>query len=78
MGFPGCSSGKEFACQWQAKKKIPLGPGRSPGGGIATHSGMLAQRIPWKEESGRLKSMVLKPMELQKSWTQLSTGYIII
>ena len=27
---------------------------RSPEGGQATHSSILAQRIPWTEESGRL------------------------
>ena len=29
---------------------------RSPGGGLATHSGILAWRIPWTEEPGRLQS----------------------
>ena len=28
--------------------------GRSPGGGMATHSSILAWRIPWTEEPGRL------------------------
>ena len=28
--------------------------------GIATHSSILAWRIPWKEEPGRLQSMVLQ------------------
>ena len=28
------------------------GSGRSPGGGHATHSSILAWRIPWTEESG--------------------------
>ena len=30
------------------------GSGRSPGGGIATDSSILAWRIPWTEEPGRL------------------------
>ena len=30
------------------------GSGRSPGAGMATHSGILAWRIPWTEEPGRL------------------------
>ena len=30
-----------------------LGSGRSPGGGHATHSNVLACRIPWTEEPGR-------------------------
>ena len=30
---------------------------RSPGGGHATHSSILAWRIPWTEEPGGLQSM---------------------
>ena len=33
------------------------GSGRSPGGGHATHSSVLAWRIPWTEEPGGLQSM---------------------
>ena len=32
------------------------GLGRSPGGGMATHSSVLAWRIPWTEEPGGLQS----------------------
>ena len=55
-GFPGGSDGKEAACNagnwvqslgwedaWEKK--------------TATHSGVLALRIPWTEEPGRLQSM---------------------
>ena len=42
------------------------GSGRSPGEGNATHSSILARRIPWIEEPGRLQSM-----GSQKSWTWL-------
>ena len=35
--------------------------------GTATHSSILAYRIPWTEEPGGLQSM-----GLQKIWTQLS------
>ena len=34
--------------------------------GMATHSSILAWKIPWSEESDRLQSMVLP-----KSWTRL-------
>ena len=34
--------------------------------GMATHSSILAQRIPWTEEPGGLQSM-----GVTKSWTQL-------
>ena len=33
------------------------GSGRSPEEGHATHSSILAWRIPWTEEPGRLQSM---------------------
>ena len=32
-------------------------PGRSPGGGMITQSSILAWRIPWTEEPGRLQSI---------------------
>ena len=44
------------------------GSGRSPGGGMATHSSILAWRIPWAEKPGGLQSM--GPL---KSRTCLST-----
>ena len=43
-----------------------LGTGRSPEEKMATHSIILAWRILWTEESGRLQSMG------RKSWTRLS------
>ena len=60
-GFPGGSDGKESACNagdlgWQD----PLEEG------MATPSSILAWRIPWTEEPGRLQSMVAK------RWTRLS------
>ena len=33
------------------------GSGRSPGGGNAPHSNILAWKIPWTEEPGGLQSM---------------------
>ena len=33
------------------------GSGRSPKEGLATHSNILAWRIPWMEEPGRLQSI---------------------
>ena len=33
------------------------GSGRSPGGGHVTYSSILAWRIPWTEEPGRLQSI---------------------
>ena len=41
-------------------KDVGLIPGlRSPGRRMATHSSILAWRIPWTEESGRLQSIGL-------------------
>ena len=49
-GFTGDSSGKESACS-------AGDPGSIPGLGMATHSNILACRVPWVEEPGGLQSM---------------------
>ena len=54
-GFPGGTGGKEPACQWKRQKRCGLDPwvrtlGRFPGGVTATHSNILAWKIPWAEE----------------------------
>ena len=56
MSFPGGSDGKASAYNAGDPGSIP-GSGRSPGEGNATHSSILAWRIPWMEEPGRLHSM---------------------
>ena len=57
-GFPGGSVGKESACKAGDTGDMGLIPVlRSPGGGLATHSSILAWRIPWTEEPGGLQSM---------------------
>ena len=57
MGFPGGSIGKESACNAGDPSSIP-GLGRYPGEeGMATHSSILAWRIPQREEPGRPLSM---------------------
>ena len=56
QGFPSGSDGKESACN-------AGDPGLTPGlqdlleKGKATHSSILAWRIPWTEEPGGLQSM---------------------
>ena len=56
-GLPGGASGNELSCQCRRHKK-PLGlvpgSGRSPGGGMANHSSILAWKIPWTKEPGGL------------------------
>ena len=52
--FPGGSEVKGSACKAGDPGSIP-GSGRSPGEEMATHSSILAWRIPWTEEPGRLQ-----------------------
>ena len=66
MGFPGGSDGKESACI-AGDRGLVHRLGRSPGEGKATHSSILAWRIPCTEEPGELEST-----GSQKSQTQLS------
>ena len=55
-GFPGGSDGNESACKVGNLDLIP-GLGRSPGEKNGYHSKILACKIPWMEEPGRLQSM---------------------
>ena len=61
------------------------GLGRSPGGGMAPHSIILAWRIPWTEEPGRLQSMGLQRVRHsgsnlahthELSWSQLQPPFL--
>ena len=62
MGFPGGSNGKESAYNAGDPGSIP-GSGRSPGEGNGNDSSILAWKIPWTGEPGRLKSMGLQRAE---------------
>ena len=53
QGFPGSSDGKEFACNAGDPDSIP-GSGRSLEKRMANYSSILAWRIPWAKEPGRL------------------------
>ena len=55
-GFPGGSDGKESVCNAGDSGSVP-GLLRSLGEGNATHSIILAWRIPWTAEPGRLPSI---------------------
>ena len=62
MGLPGGASGKEpvcFAGNVRDMGSIP-GLGRSLGEGHTTESSILAWRMPWTEEHGRLQSLGLQ------------------
>ena len=56
MHFPGGSDGKESTHNAGDLGSIP-GLGRCPGEGNGTYSSIIAWRIPWTEEPGRLQSM---------------------
>ena len=61
LGFPGGASGKNSACQCRRLKKVrSLGQEDPLEEGMATHSSILAWRIPRAEEPGRLQSLGLK------------------
>ena len=55
-GFPAGSDGKESACSARDPGLTP-GSGISPEKETATHSSILAWKIQWMEEPGRLQSM---------------------
>ena len=55
MGLPGGLDDKESTCDAGDLGPIP-GLGRSPGEGMATHSSILAWRIPCPEKPGGLQS----------------------
>ena len=59
FGFPGGSKVKASACKAGDPGSIP-GSGRSPGEGNGNPLSILAWRIPWMEETGRLQSMGLQ------------------
>ena len=67
-GFPGGSDGKESACSAGDLGSI-TGLGRSPGEYMATHSSILAWRIPWIEEPGGLQSTDHKELGMTERLT---------
>ena len=58
LDFPGGSDGKESACNTGDSDSVP-GSGRSPGEGNGYPLHIVAWRIPWTEEPGRLQPMGL-------------------
>ena len=56
MGFPGGSEGKESACNAETWVQS-LGWEDPLEKEMATHSSILAWKIPWTEEPGRLQSL---------------------
>ena len=63
LGFPDGSDGKESACN--AGDSSSLSGQEDPlGEGMATHSSILAWRIPWTEEAGGYSSWGLKESDV--------------
>ena len=60
--FPGGSNGKESAYN-VGNLGLISGSGKPLEKGMATHSSILAWRIPWTEEPGGLQSMGLQRVE---------------
>ena len=64
LRLPGGTSGKKKNPRANAGDRrdtcLILGLGRSPGGGMAVHSSILAWEIPWTEEPGWPQSRGLK------------------
>ena len=62
VGLPLWLSGKESACHAGDIRGMGsiLGLVAPPGGGLANHSSILARRIPWREEPGRLQAIGLQ------------------
>ena len=62
MDFPGVASGKGPAgqCRRREMRVRSLGLKDPTEKGMATHSSILAWRIPWTKEPGGLQSIVLQ------------------
>ena len=62
LGLPSGTSSKEPACPCRGQKRQVRSVGREDPleEGMATHSSILAWRVPWTEEPGGLQSMGLQ------------------
>ena len=70
------NSDKELACQCRVHKvmRVPSLGREDPLEGMATHSSVLAWRIPWTEEPGRIQSIVSQSrIQLKRLTTPLRT-----
>jgi len=69
MGFLGDSDSKEFACN-AGDRVQSLGQEDPLETEMATHSSILAWRIPWIEESGGLQSVGHRESDMTEQLTQ--------
>ena len=76
---PGGAGGKESACQSRRPKELQvwsLGWEDPLEEEMATHSSILAWRIPWTEDTGRLQS--LGSQRIRHDWSYLARTHLII
>ena len=73
MGFPGGLLVK-IPPEVQETRVQSLGQEDRLEGEMVTYSSILAWRIPWIEEPGRLQTMGLQKESRVKSWTQHNKG----
>ena len=76
--FPGGASGKEPTCQCRRHRRQVLSLDQEDclEEGMATHSNVLAWRIPWTEEPGGLQSMGSQRVE--HDWSELAGTKVLI
>ena len=74
MGFPGGSNGKESACNAGDLGSNP-GSEEPLEKGMATHSSILAWRIPWTEKPGGLQSMGLQRVRVMTERPTLTFSF---
>ena len=74
LHFPGDTSDKELPCQCRRQTQVPsLGWEDPLEEGLATHSSILAWRIPWTEEPGGLQSTGSQRM--RPDWSNWASRY---
>ena len=72
--FPRCLRGRIHLPMQETKETWVQSLGQEEEEGMATHSSILARRIPWTEESGRLQPMGLQsrmPQSTQHTHTSV-------
>ena len=71
LGCPGGATGKELACQSKSHERRWSDPYKDPlEAGTATHSSILAWKIPWTEEPGGLHS--IGSQRGRRDWSNLA------
>ena len=73
LGFPGGTSGKESTCQCRRCKRLRFNPWVLE---MATHSSILAWKIPWTEQSGGLQSM--GSQKVRHDWAHTHLSWLVL